>query len=143
MICFIFTVSLRFSYHKFWSLLGATLLAALVIVAVILVITIPSTLLLVYTQNPAVMIAVGIVNMIVILLIDVFFVYIYPAIIMDNMKAVAGFRKSIEVAKKNYLFTLLIFLIPTIIINAIINAVYGIFMGLPMYLGAAIYIFIL
>jgi hypothetical protein len=52
---------------------------------------------------------------------------------------VAGFRRSIEVAKKNYLFTLLIALIPT----AISYAVYGIFMGLPMYLGAAIYIFIL
>ncbi|RZN67454.1 MAG: hypothetical protein EF807_07615, partial [Candidatus Methanolliviera hydrocarbonicum] len=131
--------SLRFSYHKFWSLLGANLLAGLVMVAVILVITIPSTLLHVYTQNPAVMIGMMIAIMIVALLIGVFFYYIYPAIIMDNMKAVAGFRKSIEVAKKNYLFTLLIFLIPT----AISSAVYGIFMGLPMYLGAAIYIFIL
>ena len=131
--------SLRFSYHKFWSLLGAYLLTGLAIVAVALVIAIPSTLLLVYTENPAVMIGMIIAMFVVAYLITVFFYYINPAIIMDNMGAVAGFRKSIEVAKKNYLFTLLIFLIST----AIGYAVYGIFMGLPMYLGAAIYIFIL
>ena len=131
--------SLRFSYHKFWSLLGAYLLTGLAIVAVALVIAIPSTLLLVYTENPAVMIGMIIAMFVVAYLITVFFYYINPAIIMDNMGAVAGFRKSIEVAKKNYLFTLLIVLIPT----AIGYAVYGIFMGLPMYLGAAIYIFIL
>jgi hypothetical protein len=131
--------SLRFSYHKFWSLLGATLLAALVIVAVILAITIPSTLLLVYTQNPAVMIGMIIAGMIVALLIGVFFYYTIPVIIMDDMRAVAGIGRSIKMAKKNYLFTLIIFLIPT----AIIYAIYGVFIGLPMHLGAAIYISIL
>jgi hypothetical protein len=120
--------SLRFSYHKFWSLLGANLLAYLVMVAVILVITIPSTLLC------------RIIAMIVVAAVPaVFFCYIEPAIIMDNMKAMAGFRKSIEVAKKNYLFTLPIVLIPT----AIEYAVYGIFIGVQMYMGDAIYISIL
>jgi hypothetical protein len=131
--------SLRFSYHKFWSLLGAILLAALIIVAIILAMTIPSTLLLVYTQNPALIIGMIIAGMIVALLISVFFYYIYPVIIMDDMKAVAGLRRSIEAGKENYLFTLIIFLIPT----AIIYAIYGIFIGLPMHLGAAIYISIL
>jgi len=128
--------SLRFSYHKFWSLLGATLLMVLSIVAVTLAITIPFTLLFVYIQNPAAIIGTIVIEVIVALLISVFFYYIIPAMIMDDMKAVGGFRKSIEVSKKNYLFTLLIALIPA----AIIYAVYGVFMGLPMYLGAASYI---
>ncbi|VUT24306.1 MAG: hypothetical protein MASP_00443 [Candidatus Methanolliviera sp. GoM_asphalt] len=128
--------SLHFSYHKFWSLLGAILLAALVIVAVILAITIPLTLLFVYTQSPAAIIGMIIAMIIVAVLLTVFFYYIIPAILMDDMKAVAGFRRSIEVTKKNYLFTLLIILIPT----AIIYAIYGVFIGLPMYLGAANYI---
>ena len=131
--------SLRFSYHKFWSLLGAILLAVLILAAVVLVITIPSTLLLVYTQNPAVMIGMMIGIIIVALLIGVLFYYMFPAILMDDMKAVAGIRRSIKVAKKNYLFTLIIFLIPT----AVIYAIYGVFTGLPMYLGASIYISIL
>ena len=113
----------------------------MIIAAVVLVITIPSILLLVYTQNPAVIIGMIIAEaivMIVTLLISVFFYYIHPVIIMDDMKAVGGLRRSIEVAKKNYLFTLLI-LLPFVIIYAI----YGVFMGLPMYLGAANYISIL
>jgi hypothetical protein len=133
-----FKDSFRFSYHKFWSLLGAILLAGLVVAAVILAIAIPSSLLFAYTQNPAtivgMLIGTLIVEVTIALLIGLFFYYMIPAIIMDDMKAVAGLRRSIEVAKKNYLFTLIISLIPT----AIIYAIYGVFIGLPMRLGATI-----
>jgi hypothetical protein len=134
-----FKDSFRFSYHKFWSLLGAVLLAVFVIVAVIYAIAIPSALLLIYTQNSAVMIDTMITVMIVFFLIGPFFYYICPAIMMDDMKAVAGLKRSIEVGKKNYLFTLIIFSIPT----AIMYAVSKIFIELPVRLGATSYISIL
>ena len=131
--------SLRFSYHKFWSLFCAFLPVVLATVAIVLAITISLASLLLHTQHPAVMIGTMITGMIVGPLIGVFFYYIHPAIIMDDMKAVAGFRRSFKVAKKNYPFTLSIFLIPA----AISFAVYRIFIGLPLCLGAVSYICIL
>ena len=128
--------SLRFSYHKFWSLLGAILLAGLIIGAVLFIIQFPLILLFVYTQSPAAIIGLRIAEVVVALLIGVLFYYMFPAILMDDMKAVAGIRRSIEVAKKNYLFTLIIFLIPV----AISDAVNGVFVGPPVYIGVANYI---
>jgi len=72
-----------------------------------------------------------IVGIAVIFLISVLFYYITPAIIMDDLKALAGFSKSWETGKKNYLFTLLILLIPILIMGVL----YGLLIGLPTSLG--------
>jgi membrane-anchored glycerophosphoryl diester phosphodiesterase (GDPDase) len=131
-----FKDSFLFAYHKFWSLLGASLLAMVIIFAIVFAITIPLAL----TENLTA-ITIGVIAMIIVIfLISVFFYYILPAIIMDDLKAIAGFKKSWGVGRKNYLFTLLIYLIPSLIIGA----VYGLLIGLPAYLGLeTIYISVL
>jgi hypothetical protein len=122
-----FKRSFLFAYHKFWSLLGATLLAVVILMAIMVAIIMP----LAFIGSP-IAIAIGIiVGIAVIFLISVLFYYITPAIIMDDLKALAGFRKSWETGKKNYLFTLLILLIPSLIIGVL----YGLPIGLPISLG--------
>lgn len=122
-----FKESFHFAYHKFWSMLGANLLAVVILMAIMMAIIIPFAF-----TGSSVAITIGtIVGIAVIFLISVLFYYITPAIIMDDLKALAGFSKSWETGKKNYLFTLLILLIPSLIIGAL----YGLLIGLPTSLG--------
>ena len=135
-----FKTSFLFACHKFWSLLGALLLAILIIIAISIAISFAVIAPSMSSNIPIGVIIGVIVEIIVIFLIAVFFYYIPPAIILDDLKAIEGFGRSWEVGKKNYLFTLLIYLIPSLIGGVI----YGILIGLPAYLGAGIsYIFIL
>ena len=132
--------SFLFACHKFWSLLGASLLAILIIFGICLAISFAVIVPLTLSNIPIATTIGTIIMMIVMSLIIVFFYYIPPAIIMDDLKAVAGFGRSWEAGKKNYLFTLLIYLIPSLIGGVI----YGLLIWLPAYLGAGIsYIFIL
>ena len=135
--------SFLFACHKFWSLLGALLLAGLIMGIVsdiigFVVSFIPTSSISADVQ-PTIM-AGSIITFFLISLITVFFYYIPPAIIMDDLKAVDGFQRSCEFGKKNYLFTFLVSLLPILIGGAI----YGLLIGLPVYLSAGIdYILIL
>jgi hypothetical protein len=126
--------SFLFACHKFWSLLGASLLAILIIFGICLAIGFAVIVPLTLSNIPIATTIGTIIEMIVGFLIIVFFYYIFPAIIMDDLKAFEGIGKSWETGKKNYLFTLLICLIPGLI-NGVI---YGLLIGLPAYLGAGI-----
>jgi hypothetical protein len=126
--------SFLFACHKFWSLLGASLLVILILSGISSAIGI-SLAVLFYTISldlpiaEAVEISGAIIMMIVFPFIVVFFHYISSAIIMDDLKAVEGFGRSWKVGKKNYLFTLLICLVPVLIGYVI----YGLSIGLPFY----------
>lgn len=108
-----FRDSLHFSYHKFWSLIGASILAGIVLFAVITPI---SLLLSIAEMLFHISILSALIRIIVGLLILAFFYYLFAAIIMDDLKAFSGFEGSIKVAKDNYLFTLLILLVPAVIL---------------------------
>jgi K+-sensing histidine kinase KdpD len=127
--------SLRFSYHKFWSLLGAYLLAGLAIIAAALLIGVPLGLLFSRTNSPVVMLGVIIAAAIAAVLVAAIFCYTCPAIIMEDVRAMQGLERSIEIARENYSFTLSIFLIAAVITCAID----GIFVGLPIFLGVEYY----
>jgi membrane-anchored glycerophosphoryl diester phosphodiesterase (GDPDase) len=122
-----FKEAFLFAYHKFWSLLGASLLAVVIIMAIMLAIILPLAF-----AGEVTAISIGTtVGVVISFLIGILFYYITPAIIMDDLKALAGFRKSWETGKKNYLFTLLILLIPSLIMIVL----YILLFGLPIYLN--------
>lgn len=135
-----FIDSLHFSYHKFWSLIGALIPAGIVLFAVItpisLLLSIAEMLFHISILSTSIRIIVGI-------LILAFFYYLFAAIIMDDLKAFSGFERSIKVAKDNYLFTLLILLVPAVIllVVAIPSIVYA--LGMPADLRMANHIPIL
>jgi hypothetical protein len=103
--------SLRFSYYKFFSLLGVSLLIGLIIVAIEKVFEIIPFEALDILAFPIERIAKEIVRCSVL----AFFFYLPPTIVMENVLAWKGIKKSVGVAKRNYPFTFLILLIPTII----------------------------
>lgn len=121
------------AYHKFWSLLGAFALVMLIYVALSMVIS----LLVVALSNFGMVgaIAGGAVIIIIMFLIMPLFYYIPPAIILDDLKAVQGFSKSVSVGGSNFVSTLLIIITPSIL--ALLSIVLLIY--LPIYLGVALY----
>ena len=129
-----FKDSFRFSFHKFWSLLGAILLGGLIISVIASVVLFVVTFPLGLLNVPTTAIIEVIVKVLGALLIPIFFYYIPSVIIMDDLKAVAGFKKSLEAGKKNYLFTFLIYLVPALIGFAI----YRLLIWLPAYLELGI-----
>lgn len=121
------------AYHKFWSLLGAFALVMLIYVALSMVIS----LLVVALSNFGMVgaIAGGSVIIIITFLIMPLFYYIPPAIILDDLKAVQGFSKSVSVGGSNFVSTLVIIITPSIL--ALLSIVLLIY--LPIYLGVALY----
>lgn len=121
------------AYHKFWSLLGAFALVMLIYVALSMVIS----LLVVALSNFGMVgaIAGGAVIIIIMFLIMPLFYYIPPAIILDDLKAVQGFSKSVSVGGSNFVSTLVIIITPSIL--ALLSIVLLIY--LPIYLGVALY----
>ena len=101
-----FKEAFSFSRHKFGSLLGAYLFVGLIIVLINMVS---------FSFMPLFPIIVNTVRGIVECLILVLFCYSASAIIMDNVGAWEGIKKSVGVAKRNYPLTFLILLIPTIV----------------------------
>ena len=85
-----FKESFHLAYHKFGSMLGATLLAGVIPMAIMMAIIIPFA----FTGSSFAIVRGTIVGIPVIFLILPLFYYIIPAIIMDDLKALAGFSKS-------------------------------------------------
>jgi len=76
--------SFLFACHKFWSLLGASLLVILIIFGICLAISFAVIVPLTLSNDPIATTIGTIIMMIVMSLIIVFFYYIPPAIIMDG-----------------------------------------------------------
>jgi hypothetical protein len=123
--------SFHLSYRRFWSLLGASLLVMIIVLAITLVASFAVVPLAMYGSTIAV-VAGSVIEGMVVFLISILFYYIPPAIIMDELKAVESIRRSWEIGKRNYLFTLLIILVPTLI-SGILSSI---LMGLPAALGS-------
>jgi hypothetical protein len=128
-----FKNSFLFACHKFWSLFGAYLNTTLIMSAAVGAIAgaVVSLLILLKTPTVAFFIVMITIIMIAVFLIGVFFFYLFPAIIMDDLRAFIGLDKSLWTGKNNYLFTLLIFLIP----GLIGVASHFLLIWLPTYLG--------
>jgi len=121
------------AYHKFWSLLGAFALVMLVYIALSMTISLLVAALGSFGMVGA--IAGGAVMIIFIYLIMPLFYYIPPAIILDDLKAVQGFSKSVSAGGSNFVSTLMMIIVPSIL--ALLSMVLLIY--LPIYLEVDLY----
>jgi membrane-anchored glycerophosphoryl diester phosphodiesterase (GDPDase) len=122
--------SLHLSHLRFWSLLGASLLTTIITSAIAVAISFVVVPLIMSGSTRAV-VAGNMIEGVVVFLISILFCYAPPAIIMDELKAVESIRRSWEIGKKNYLFTLLIMAVPALI-SSILSSI---LMGLPTALN--------
>jgi hypothetical protein len=119
-----------FSCHKFDSLLGVCLLVGLIIFPIRM-----GWLSFLGLCPTIIITAGGIVEC----LIGVLFCYSASVIIMDNVGAWKGIKKSMGVAKRNYFVTFLILLIPVIPRTATTEVSWGVRLdSLGVYLEGAI-----
>lgn len=108
------------SYHKFWSMFGAFALVSLIIFFVISIIVTFVLIPLISFGIRGVIIRRAIL-LVIIFIISVLFYYIPPAIVLDDLKAVSGFYRSVSKGKSNFLSTLVIMVIPSIIFLLVTN----------------------
>lgn len=125
------------AYHKFWSLLGAFTLVLLIYLALGLALSMVTSLLVTALSSSGMVgaIAGGAIMIIIMFLIMPLFYYIPPAIILDDFKAVQGFSKSVSVGGNNFVSTLMIIIVPSIL--SLLSMVLLIY--LPIYLGVELY----
>jgi hypothetical protein len=122
--------ALRFSYHRFWSLLGASVIAGLVSGLVASAITALMAIPAMFTGNDTGILE-RVITTVASLFIGALFYYAVPAIIMDGYGAVEGVRTSWNLSRNRYLRTLLLLAVPSLA-SSLISALF-------VYLPYAIY----
>jgi len=124
--------ALRFSYHRFWPLLGASVIAGLASGIVTSAITPLTDIAGALTESNMTVVG-NAITMVASLLVGVLFYYAVPAIIMDGYGTVEGVRTSWNVSKNRYPYTLLLLAVPSLA-SSLISALF-VYLPYTIYAG--------
>jgi len=126
-----FETMLKVAKEKFWTILGANLLVLFIFLLIIGVLLAPIAILILASSFSGasflylfVIILTVILGLIVLVVTNIFFVFVNPAIVIDNLKAVDAVKRSFEVSRRKFLQIFLIFLIYFIINSGLENVLF-------------------
>lgn len=98
-----FRIMFRVARQKFCTILGANILALIIIAGILFMLMTPSFIILLITMSRTIFLFSFLITLVPFALIVILFTFVNQAVVIDDNDAVNAVKKSINVIKKNYL----------------------------------------